>query len=500
MRGARMMLARMTRVRMTPASSVALVVVLCFAALTAGCVQGPNYKRPATNAPDTFRDVAAAPTGAAGAAAPAAGATGAASAAPSIGDAKWWDVFQDEQLQSLIKTGLAQNFNVRIAATRILQAEAQLGITRSAQYPQASAGVTGLGERTRQAGVNNGNPVQLGVAQVQGTLAWELDFWGKFRRATEGSQAQLLATQWGQRAVVTTLVSQIASAYFDLRALDLQLEISKRTLDSRQESLRLTQVRERGGATSLVDVRQAEQLVYTATSEIAALEREIAQQENFISVLLGNNPSPVTRGRALSEQPHAADVPAGLPSSLLERRPDIQQTEQLLVAANANIGVARAAYFPQITLTGNGGFQSTALSTLFTGAAGVWSVAAALSQPIFTAGRTRSQVALAEAREQELVLTYQQAIKQAFREVSDALIGYRKTREFREQQGLLVGSAQDARRLAQLRYEGGATSYLEVLDADTRLFSAELGFAQAQSNELASLVEIYRALGGGWQP
>src|SRR5262249_41444140 len=213
---------------------------------------------------------------------------------------------------------------------------------------------------TRQAGVNHGEPFTLGAGQVQGSLTWELDFWGKFRRATEAAQAQLLATQWGQRAVVTTLVSQIASAYFDLRALDLQLEISKRTLASRGESLRLTQVRERGGATSLVDVRQAEQLVYTATGEIAQLERAIAQQENFISVLLGNNPSPVTRGRALTDQPHATDVPPGLPSSLLERRPDIQQAEQLLVAANANIGVAKAAYFPQITLTGTGGFQSTA--------------------------------------------------------------------------------------------------------------------------------------------
>lgn len=459
---------------------------LCVAAGVAfsACVQGPNYKRPATTPPEAFRDVTAA---------------AAAPAATSIGDAKWWDVFQDDQLQALIKTGLAQNYSVKIAAARIMQAEAQLGISRSAQYPQASAGVTAGGQRTRQSGVNNGNPVTFGAGQVQGNLSWELDFWGKFRRATEAAQAQVLATQWGQRAVVTTLISQIANGYFDLRGLDLQLEITKRTLESRQESLRLTQVRERGGATSLVDVRQAEQLVYAATSEIAQLEREIAQQENFISVLLGNNPSPVTRGRALTEQPHSADVPAGLPSTLIERRPDIQQAEQLLVAANANIGVARAAYFPQITLTGTGGFQSTALSTLFTGAGAVWTAAAALSQPIFTAGRTRSQVALAEAREQELVLTYQQTIKQAFREVSDALIGYRKTREFREQQALLVGSAQDARRLAQLRYEGGATSYLEVLDADTRLFSAELGLAQAQAGELASLVEIYRALGGGWQ-
>jgi multidrug efflux system outer membrane protein len=474
-------------------SDLTRAAALTLAVSVAACVQGPNYKRPATTPPDTFRDAGA--TAATPGATPAAAST----TAPSIGEAKWWEVFQDDQLQTLIRTGLAQNYTLRIAASRILQAEAQLGITRSAQYPQASAGVTGLGQRARQAGVNNGDPVTLGAAQVQGTLAWELDFWGKFRRATEGAQAKLLATQWGQRAVTTTLVSQIANAYFDLRALDLQLEISQRTLESRRESLRLTQVRERGGATSLVDVRQAEQLVYTATAEIADLERQIAQQENFISVLLGNNPAPVVRGRALTEQPHAADVPAGLPSALLERRPDIQQAEQLLVAANANIGVAKAAYFPQINLTGSGGFESTALSTLFTGPAAVWTVTAALAQPIFTAGRTRSQVALAQARQEEMVLTYQQAIRQAFREVSDALIGYRKIRELREQEGLLLASAQDARRLAQLRYEGGATSYLEVLDADTRLFAAELGLAQAQANELAALVEIYRALGGGWQ-
>jgi multidrug efflux system outer membrane protein len=402
-------------------------------------------------------------------------------------------------LQTLIRTGLVQNFDLRIAATRILQAEAQLGITRADQYPRLNGTFTGLGQRARSAGVNDGNPVTGGAAQVLGSASWALDFWGQYRRATEAAQAQLLATQWGQRAVMTTLVSQLANAYFDLRSLDMQLEISRRTLESRQESLRLTQVRERGGATSLVDVRQAEQLVYTATGEIATLEREITQQENFISVLLGNNPSPIARGRALTDQPHPTDVPAGLPSSLLERRPDIQRAEQQLVAANANIGVAKAAYFPQITLTGSGGFASTSLGTLFSGPAAVWTVTAALTQPIFTAGRTRSQVALAEARNQELLLTYQQTIKQAFREVSDALIGYRKDREFREQQELLFTSAQDARRLAQLRYEGGATSYLEVLDADTRLFAAELGVAQARASELASLVEIYRALGGGWQ-
>jgi multidrug efflux system outer membrane protein len=450
--------------------------------LTTGCLVGPNYQRPATNVPDTFRS-ASAPT----------------PDATSVGDLTWWEVFQDDQLQTLIRTGLAQNFDVRIAATRILQAEAQLGVTQSDRYPQASAGVAGLGQRSRQPGVNEGNPVTIGAGQVRGSVSWVLDWWGQYRHATEAARAQLLATQWGQRAVVTTLVSQLATAYFELRALDLQLDISRRALAARQESLRLTEVRERGGATSLVDVRQAEQLVYATTGVMATLERQIVQQENFISVLLGNDPSPIARGRALTEQPHPSDVPAGIPSSLLERRPDIQRAEQLLVAANANIGVAKAAYFPQISLTGSGGFASTTLGTLFTGTAAVWTAAAALSQPVFTAGRTRSQVALADAREQELLLAYQQTIKQAFREVSDALIVYSKIREFREQQQLLFTSAQDARRLAHLRYEGGATSYLEVLDADTRLFAAELGVAQARSGELTALVEIYRALGGGWQ-
>jgi multidrug efflux system outer membrane protein len=335
--------------------------------------------------------------------------------------------------------------------------------------------------------------------EVQASAAWELDFWGKFRRATESARAQLLAAEWGRRAVMTTLVSQVAGAYFNLRALDLELDISQRTLASRRESLQLAQVREQGGATSLVDVRQAEQLVYGATGEIATLERQIAQQENFISLLLGANPGAITRGRPLTDQPHPIDVPAGLPSALLERRPDIQRAEEALVSANAQIGVARAAYFPQISLTGSGGFESTALTALFTGTNAIWTAAASAAQPVFTAGRTRSQVALAEARRTEALVTYQQTIREAFREVSDALVGYRKLREFREQQALLREAAQDARRLAKIRYEGGATSYLEVLDAETRLFDAELGLAQAELSELAGYVEIYRALGGGWQ-
>jgi multidrug efflux system outer membrane protein len=458
-------------------AAVALCVVL------AGCTVGPNYRRPDVDVPAAFRGGAT---------------TTPAPDQTSLANESWWQVFSDTTLQALVRTALEQNADVRVAADRILEAQAQLGVTRADQFPAVNAGVDVLGERPS---VALGFPsTNVFAFQVQSAVSWELDFWGRFRRATEAARAQLLASEWGRRAVVTTLVSQVANAYFGLRALDLELDIARRTLTSREESLRLTQVRERGGATSLVDVRQAEQLVYGARSEIATLERDIAQQENFIHVLLGQNPGPVDRGLALEEEPHAPDVPTGLPSALLTQRPDIQQSEFQLVAANAQIGVARAAYFPNIALTGSGGFESTALTALFAGSNVIWNAAVGATQPLFTAGRTGSQVALAQARYDEAVVSYQQTIRQAFREVADALVGYAKIRESRTQLVLLVASAQDARRLADIRYQGGATSYLEVLDADTRLFDAQLTLAQTQLGELSAFVEIYRALGGGWQP
>ncbi len=457
----------------------AVTIVWLCAAAVAGCTVGPNYRRPQIDVPPTFRGQAD-------------------SSSPSLANESWWQVFPDPALQALIRTALAENSDVRLAAARVLEAQAQLGITRADQLPDVTAGVNVLGERPSIAlGFPSRNIFAL---QVQGSVTWELDFWGKFRRATEAARARLLASEWGRRAVMTTLVSQVANAYFGLRALDLELDISRRTLASRQESLRLTQIREQGGATSLIDVRQAEQLVFGASAEIATLEREIVQQEDFIQVLLGRNPGGVDRGLPLTDEPHPEQVPAGLPSTLLTQRPDIEQSEQELVAANAQIGVARAAYFPTIPLTGSGGFESTALSALFAGTNAVWTAAVGATQPIFTAGRTRAQVALAQARYQEAVISYQQTIRQAFREVSDAIVGYTKIREFRMQEASLLASAQDARRLADIRYQGGATSYLEVLDADTRLFDAELGLAQAQLAELGALIEVYRALGGGWQP
>jgi multidrug efflux system outer membrane protein len=460
-------------------------IILLIAGAAAGCTVGPDYKRPIVTVPDAYRGAAPLePT---------------APDAVSIGDHAWWDLFHDEQLQELIRTALQQNFDLRIAATRILQARAQLGTTRADQFPTVDAGASATRTRAPKSTAPFPlDPYQINDFQLTASVAWEIDFWGKFRRATEAAQASLLASEWGRRAVATSLISQVASAYFEMRAFDRQLDVATRTLASRRESLRLTEVSASGGATSLVDVRQAEQLVFNAAATISDLQRQIAQQENYISVLLGRNPSDVPRGATLEQQAHIPEIPVGLPSALLERRPDVREAEQLLVAANANIGVARAAYFPQISLTGNGGVQSAALSSLFTTPAGLWSFGAGLTQPIFNAGRTRSRVALSKAQQEEAVLAYQQTIQQSLREVSDALVGYRKGRDFREQQQLLNRAAADARRLADIRYRGGATSYLEVLDSDTRMFSAELGVTQAELSELLSLVQVYRALGGGW--
>jgi len=457
-----------------------MCAVAALATIAGACTVGPDYKRPVVETPAAYRGVDAAATG----------------DAPSLADQEWSALFQDEALQSLIRRALAQGYDVRVAAARVLEAQAQLGVTRADQFPTVSGQASVVGQRGSSA-TNSASRTVAGT-QLQVTSAWQLDFWGRYRRATEAARAELLASEWGRRAVMTTIVSEVAQGYFRLRMLDASLELATSTLELRRESLQLTQVREQGGDTSLVDVRQAEQLVYEATGEIATLERQIDQQENFLSVLLGDNPGSIARGRTLTDQPRPPDVPAGLPSALLERRPDVQEAEQQLVAANAEIGVARSAYFPSIALTGSAGVQSTALSSLFAGASGIWGGAASLVQPIFTAGRTKSQVAMAEARREQAVLGYQQTVRQAFREVSDALVGYRKLREFREQQRLLLASAEDALRLADVRYRGGAASYLEVLDADTRRFNAQLGLADAQFQELSSLVEIYRALGGGW--
>src|SRR5262245_43352452 len=457
---------------------VALLLACC-----SGCVVGPDYKRPATPVPSVYRGVATDST--------------AKPDAASFGDEKWWTTFQDDVLRDLIRTALQQNYDARIAAVRILEARALLGITRADQLPAVTASASAFDERSPQ--VAGRPPVETSPAQVSVSFAWELDFWGKFRRATESARANLLSEEWAQRQVMSSLVSDVATAYFQLRELDLELEISRRTLASRQDSLRLTQILADGGATSLLDVRQAEQLVFGAGAAISDLELRIEQEENFISILVGKNPDAVVRGRPLVDQPHPLEVPAGLPSSLLERRPDILQAEQQLAAANAQIGVAKAEYFPQIALTAVGGYQSSALSRLFTGPAGLWSVGAGALQPVFEGGRIRSRVRLAEARVQEVTFIYQRTIQQAFREVSDALVGYRRSQDVRIQQQQVTNAAEDATRLSNMRYQGGAASYLEVLDSETRFFAAQLALAQAELREIRSVVQIYRSLGGGWQ-
>jgi multidrug efflux system outer membrane protein len=462
---------------------VKAVLVLLLAATATACTVGPTFKRPAVELPPTFRGAP----------------SDDAASATAFGDQAWWDVFEDDRLRELINTALRQNFDLRIAAARIIEARAQLGVTRADQFPTVDAHAQASRSRAARSVVPFAlDPYDRSDLQLTATAAWEVDFWGKYRNATEAARAVLVATEWGRRAVATDLVAQVASAYFELRSLDLQLDIATRALASRREGRRLAEIAARGGATSLLDVRGAEQLVFTAAAAAADLERQIAQQENYISVLLGLNPAAVGRGASFEKHVRLPDVPAGLPAALLDRRPDINEAEQRLIAANANIGIAKAAFFPQVTLTGSGGFESSALSALLSQPAGLWSMGAALVQPIFNAGRTRSRVAVARAQQEEAVLIYRRTVQQSLRDVSDALVAYRQGRLFREQQEQLDRSAADARRLAEIRYRGGATSFLEVLDSETRALSAQLGLAQAELAERLALAQIYRALGGGW--
>jgi outer membrane protein, multidrug efflux system len=473
----------------------AAMLLMMGTVILSGCAVGPNYKKPSVDVPVTYR--APAPSENSATAVETATSESAKPTTASLGDEKWWEVFQDKELQGLIRTALKNNYDVRIAAARVLQAQAQVGITRADQFPSLGVGGNIYSQQSPVIG-----PIpsyELTQGQLTASGAWNLDFWGKYRRATESARATLLANEWAQKQVIATLVANVATDYFQLRQVDLELEIARRTLSSRRDSLQLTQTLEQHGINSLLDVRQSEQLVYTAATEVPDLERQAGQLEDAISLLLGANPGDVARGLRLTEQPHLPDVPAGLPSSLLERRADVRQSEANLIAANAQIGVARAAYFPQVSLTGSAGYESPALTNLFTGPAGLWNLTAGFTQPIFEGGRLKSNVRLAEAQHEQMLLTYQQTIKGAFRDVSDALIAYRKNREFRVEQEHLFESAKDAAHLSEVRFKVGTTDYLEVLTNETNSFSTELGLAQAQGNELLALVQLYQALGGGWQ-
>jgi multidrug efflux system outer membrane protein len=454
-----------------------------------GCTVGPNYKRPQVAVPESFRAPDPLPE----------------SQGASLADLKWFEVFRDPQLDDLIKAALVKNYDLRDAVARVDQARANLGITRSNQYPQVGASGDLQFTRLSRDGqfplpssfVSNQNR-NWGQAALN-LLSFQVDLWGQLRRATEVSRANLLSADWNRKTVISTVVSQVAADYFELLELDSELRISQSTLDTRQESLKLTQDREAHGIATELDVRQGEELVDSAAESIPQLKQQIEQTENQISLLLGRNPGGVQRASRFNQDYPLPEVPAGLPSALLERRPDIRAAEQSLVAANANIGVAKAAYFPQISLTGNIGGQSSTLANLFSGPAGAWSFVPQVTQPIFTAGRLKNNVRLAEAQRQDAQIAYEKSISTAFQDVSDALIAHQRTRESRVEQIKLVTALQDRKRLAYRRYTGGVDTQLNALDADRDLLSAQITLEQIRYAELVSVVQLYNALGGGWQ-
>jgi outer membrane protein, multidrug efflux system len=457
--------------------------------ISTACTVGPNYRRPAIGTPQSFR-------------APEPLLPG---KADSFADLKWFEVFKDEQLQALIRHALERNYDLRDAVARVEQARAALGITRSAQFPNFGAGGAIEINRVSRNGATPIPPELLdsqnrnfGTAAFQ-LLSFEVDIWGKLRRATEAARANLLGAEETRRAVITTLVGDVSTAYLTLRELDYELEISTRTLRTREESLELTKSREVHGVSTELDLRQAEQLVYTAAETIPDIQRQIAQTENQISLLLGESPNAVIRGRALTEQQLPPEVPPGLPSALLERRPDIRAAEEDLIAANAQIGVARSAYFPSVSLSGALGGASTQLSSLFSGPAALWNLTPQVTQPIFTAGRLKSGVKFAEAEHERTLIHYEKTIQTAFTETSNALIAHQRFRESRAKQEALEKTLEVRLRLAYLRYHGGVDTQLNALDADRDLFQAQLDLSRLRLQEIVSIVQLYKALGGGWQ-
>jgi multidrug efflux system outer membrane protein len=456
-----------------------------FALLLAGCKVGPNYVRPQVTAPPAYRG--------------ADNATVSSADPESLGDQDFARVFQEPELQQLIRTALENNYDVQIAAKRVLEQEAQLRITRSQLFPTVNVGGTGLGADLPSS-LGSGLPSGATVAgSFNVSAAWNPDFWGLYRRQSEAARAQLLAQTWAQRAVRMTLIQQVASSYFQLRALDAQLDIAKETLKTRQESVALTKTLESGGSVPLSDLREAEELEYTASAQIPQIEEQLQQQENGLRLLLGQEPGTVPHGDPNALRPPPQNLPVGLPSRLLERRPDILQAEQQLVAANAQIGVARAQFFPQLSISGSAGVGGDSLSSIFDPESKLIYGIGSLTQPIFQGGKLRGQLQLSQREKEEMVLNYRKTISGAFRDVSNALIAVNKQRAAREQQEKLVAAARDATQLARVRYQGGATSYLEVLTTDSNLFSAELNLVNTREGEALSLVQLYSALGGGWQ-
>lgn len=462
-------------------TSVKVSTAVCLLLALSACKVGPNYQRPPLTVPGDYRGVA----------------PDASTQQPPAGEQfatmKWPAVYQDEVLQALIKEALVNNYDMRIAAARILQANASLGITRANQFPTVNGSAAVANER------NNFFPGAPTFDTFGIQLDYIVDFWGQYRRATEAARATLLATEYGRSVVQTTLISSVASDYFQLRQFDFQLDYSQRTVEADKEILNLNNIKFKGGDIALTDVYQAEALVEQAEAEVITLKQSVEQTENNISILLGRNPGPITRGLSLTDQPHLPEVPAGLPSALLQRRPDVRRAEESLVAANANVGVAKAAFFPQISLTGLFGAQSTAITSFLLGPATFWSVGGQVVQPIFQGGRIRSGYRLAWAQRDEAELTYKQTVQQAFGDVSNSLVGYKQSRLYRMKIEQQTKTYADTAALANVRFRGGVTSFLEVQYWEQQYFTSELSLASAWYTELANYVQLYQALGGGWE-
>jgi multidrug efflux system outer membrane protein len=449
-----------------------LIIVCLMAALT-GCTVGPNYKRPAVTAPPQFRGGEEKP------------------AQTSLGDVKWFNLFEDPVLRDLIAEALKANYDIRIAAERVLEAEGRLTATRSSLAPQMN-----LQTDVARSGVIS--PL-YSTARGFGAATWEIDLFGKLRRATEAARAEFLASADNQKATMQSLVAQVATAYFDLREYDAEIQYVRESIASRQESLKLVTARLDGGVSNMLEVDQALSLVASAQASLAGLQKAQEQTENLINFLLARPPGPVLRGKALVEQPQLPQVPAGLPSALLERRPDLRAAEQSLIAANARVGVAKAAFYPSISLTGASGYQSSDLLGVVNRSGGAYAFGGLIDLPFFDMGRRRGNYKAAKAQHQVVLISYQKAVNGAFRDVSDALVGYHKSKEYTTSVELLTSTLRDQSRLANARYVGGVSSYLEVLDTERQLLTAEQQLAQAQRDVLTSLVRLYKSLGGGWE-
>jgi multidrug efflux system outer membrane protein len=463
---------------------------LATASILSGCMVGPHYQRPAVTAPPIYRD--AAPATATPTIVPD-------NASPSLGDLQWSEVFKDEELKTLVAEAIRNNYDLRIAAQRVLEQQARVGIARSQSLPSVSGGAaySAIGIPANALGAGSASTFHGGG--LTAAAAWNLDFWGLYRRQTEAMRAELLATEWGHRATLSTVVIEVTTSYIQLRSLDAELEIARKTIDARRDTLRLITLRESVGSATMTDVHQSQQLLHGTEAVLPGLELQMRQEENNLSLLLGRDPGPISRGTAALLLADPLEIPPGIPSQLLERRPDIQQAEAKLIAANARIGVARAQFFPQVSITGMGGTATSQFDKLFNTDSRFWFGAISITQPLFTGGKLRNNLHLTEETEKEAAIAYRQSIASAFRDVSNALIGCRKSRENRIALEAEIAEAREVRNLALTRYNNGRTGNLEVLASDTALLSEEMSLANSRQQEALSLVQLYSALGGGWK-